>query len=204
MYWKVRKLSLKDIAVQNWPYFALALSVFINLILIVSRPSNSKGMSGELKLNYDKFARDVTIHLLDTSYISYKNSTFLLGGQSLSGGGELERRVLESMKQSGLIAKNSEEMEATGKTLLDSRQVSAVRIDQVDVQPPPAPNKPIPVEVSGVVAIHSAQDSAPTNPVPFHFHYDMALKPGENGQPALGADGKPLPMVVGFREVGGQ
>jgi hypothetical protein len=57
------------------------------------------------------------------------------------------------------------------------------------------------VEVSGVVVIHSAQETNP-NPVPFHFHYDMALKPGENGQAAMGPDGKPLPMVVGFKEVG--
>lgn len=203
MYWKVRKLSLKDMAAQNWVYFALAGSVLLNMLFIATRPSTGKGMTAELKMNYDQFARQVTTHLLDTSYITYKTSTFALAGSGLAGGGELEKRVVEGMKASGLIAKSSEEMEATNKGLLDSRQVSAVRVDNVDVQQPPAPNKPIPVDVSGVVAIHSAQDSTPTNPVPFRFHFDMALKPGENGAPAMGPDGKPLAMVVGFREIGG-
>jgi len=202
MYWKVRKLSLKDLAMQNWVYFALIASVLMNMLGLAMRPSTSKGMTGELKANYDVFARQVTNHLLDTSYITYKSSSYLLGGVDLKGGGELEPHVLEGMKKTGLIAKTAEEMEATGKSLFDSRQVSAVRVDQVDVQPPTSPGKPIPVDVTGMVAIHSAQDSAPTNPVPFHFHFDMALKPGENGQPALGPDGKALPMVVGFREVG--
>ena len=196
MYWKVRKLSLKDMALQNWVYVALVVSALLNLLFIAIRPSVSKGMNGELKANYDVFARQVTNHLLDTSYITYKNSTQLLTS------GELQPLVVEGMKKTALIAKNSEEMEATYKSLYDNRQVSAVRIDQVDVQQPPSPSKPIPVDVTGVVAIHSAQDSAPTNPVAFHFHYDMALRPGEKGEAALGPDGKPLPMVVGFREIG--
>jgi hypothetical protein len=198
MYWKVRKLSLKDMALKNWVYVALVFSVMGNMLGIAMRPSVGKGMTGELKLNYDQFARQVTSHLLDTSYITYKASTIALGGPQLQGGGELEKHVLEGMKQTGLMAKSSEEVEALGKGLYDTRTVAAVRIDGVNIGTPPA-NKPVPVDVSGVVVIHSSQETNP-NPVPFDFHFDMALKPGENGQAAVGPDGKPLPMVVGFKE----
>lgn len=199
MYWRVRKLSLRDMAMKNWVYGALVVSVLANMLGIAMRPSGGKGMTVELKANYDQFARQVTSHLLDTSYITYKASTIALGGQSLHGGGELENRVLEGMKLSGLMAKSQEEVEALSKGLYDSRTVSAVRIDGVDIGTPP-PNKPIPVDVSGVVVIHSSQETNP-NPVPFQFHFDMALKQGENGQAAVGPDGKPLPMVVGFKEL---
>ncbi|HEY9759457.1 MAG TPA: hypothetical protein V6C97_30140 [Oculatellaceae cyanobacterium] len=194
MYWRVRKLSVKDLALQNWVYLALLVSVSMNMLFIAMRPSASKGMDKELQLNYNQFARTVTTHLLDTSYITFKDSTKQLGS------GELQPLVLDGMRKNNLIAKSDSEMEATYKDLYETRRVSAVRIDSVDVAQA-APGKPIPVEVAGVVVIHSSSDATPPNPVPFKFHYDMALRVSDKGEPVPGPDGKPLPMVVGFRDI---
>ena len=92
MYWKVRKLTLKDMLMQNLSRLLLVFSVFINVLLIASHPSPSKGMTNELAANYKTFAKQVTQHLLDTSYLSYKQSTTDL----LTG--ELDQRVIEGMK----------------------------------------------------------------------------------------------------------
>ena len=195
MYWKVRKLSVKDLALQNWVYLALLVSVLMNMLFIAMRPSSAnKGMDKELQLNYNQFARTVTQHLFDTSYITFRDSTKQLCS------GELQPLVLDGMRKTGLIPKNDAEIEATYKDLFDTRRVSAVRIDSVDVLQA-APGKPIPVEVGGVVVIHSSSEATPADPYPFKFHYDMALRVGDKGEPATGPDGKPLPMVVGFRDI---
>jgi len=194
MYWKVRKLTLKDLLWQNLSKLLLVFSLFLNVLLVLSHPAPSKGLSKELSANYKSFARRVTQHLLDTSYVSYKTSTTELMS------GELDQRVIQGMKERELLAKNADEMEATYKKLYDNRQLSAVQIKEVVVGAPP-PGKPIPVEVRGMVAVHAA-DSGITNPVPFHFHYDMALRMGEDKKtPLVGEDKLPLPLVVGFIEV---
>jgi hypothetical protein len=194
MYWKVRKLTLKDMLMQNLTKLILVFSVFLNVLLIATHPSPNKGLTKDLAANYKAFAKQVTQHLLDTSYVSYRQST----AELLSG--ELDHAVIEGMKQRELLAKSADEVDATYKKLFDNRQLSAVQIKDVAVGTPP-PGKPIPVEVRGMVAVHAA-DSGITNPVPFHFHYDMALRMGDDKKtPLLGEDKKPLPVVVGFREV---
>ena len=94
-----------------------------------------------------------------------------------------------------------DELNATVKTLTDERQVSAVRIDEVHTGDPEGKSGYVPAEVKGVVAIHSAEESGPTGPVPFRFRFLLGLRAGKNGQPMLAADGKtPLPVVVGFED----
>jgi hypothetical protein len=152
-------------------------------------------MPKDLKANYEQFARTVTTHLLDASYINYKANTIAL----LSG--ELNKNVIDWMRrpENGYIARNSGEMEQETKDLYEQRQVCSVRIDQVNIDVP-GKNKPVSAEVSGVVALHSTKEDA-TNPVPFHFVYLMDLRTNPDGTLQSGDDNRPLPRVVGFREI---
>lgn len=197
MYWRVRKLSLSEIVEKFWIHAALIVSVCLNIMLIASRPNLKTMVPKDLQANYEQFARTVTAHLLDSSYISYKDSTNAL----LTG--ELAPPVIKWMRDHELLARNQGEADATAKTLYDQRQVSAIRIDNVIQLEPDRAGAPIPVEVRGCVVIHSAQDNGPTDPVPFHLRYFMALRPNpeEQGKPLLDQYGKPVPYVVNFQEL---
>jgi len=194
MYWRVRQLSVSELFTRYWVHIALMVSLFFNFVLFVSRPDPNKGLPKEVKANYEQFARLVTTHMLDTSYITYKQSTaFLLSG-------ELNKNVIDWMKKNELLAKGPDEVEQMAKTLYDQRQVSSVRIDNVQVNEP-GKNQPVSVDVTGVVAIHSAQDGGPTNPVPFHFLFYMDLRHRPDGTLILTEDNKQIPEIVDFKEI---
>jgi hypothetical protein len=194
MYWRVRQLSISELLTRYWVALALMASLFFNFVLVVSRPDPNKGLPKEVKANYELFGRLVTTHMLDTSYITYKQSTaFLLSG-------ELNKNVIDWMKKNDLLAKGPDEVEQMAKTLYDQRQVSSVRIDTVQVNEP-GKNQPVSVDVTGVVAIHSAQDGGPTNPVPFHFLFYMDLRHRADGTLILTEDNKQIPEVVDFKEI---
>ncbi len=199
MYWRVRRLSVKEVAERYWVGLALLASLVLNFMLFVTRPDPNKGLSKDVKANYEQFVRNVTAHLLDSSYISYKDST-----AQLLNSGELTRSVIDAMRRGELIGKSNEEIDQTAKLLYEQRQVAAIKIDQVQVtEPPPTSGQPISAEVSGQVAIHSAADNGPTNPVPFHFLFFLDLRHNSDKSLILGADGKPMPEVVSFKELQG-
>lgn len=198
MYWRVRRLSIKELLEKYWVNIALMASLLLNFMLWVTRPDPNKGIPKDVKANYEQFVRNVTGHLLDSSYISYRDSTALL-----LNSGELTRQVIDWMRKNELIGKSSEEIEQTAKTLYEQRQVAAIKIDQVTVQEPTANQPLVTADVTGQVAIHSAADSGPTNPVSFHFLYFMDLRHNPDKSLIMGPDNKPMPEVVGFKELQG-
>lgn len=194
MYWKINKITPDQLFRQYGAHLLLIFAGLIIVILIATRPSTPK-VSGEMKLGFEEFAKAVTMHLLDTSYISYTDSTFALMN------GELAPSVLNKLRQQETLAKNEDEIRATAKTLSDSRQVSAVKIERI-VTSELDPRGLVPVEVSGVVAIHSADESGPTGPVPFDFKYLIGVRIAPDGKPMMGPDAKtPVPMVTDFQDV---
>jgi hypothetical protein len=196
MYWRVRRLSIKELAERYWVNLALIVSLVMNFMLWVTRPDPNKGIPKEVKANYEQFVRTVTAHLLDSSYISYKDST----AQLLSSG-ELTRPVIDWMRKNELIGKSNDEIDQTAKSLYDQRQVAAIKIDQVNVVEP-GPGQPVTADVTGQVAIHSAADDK-TNPVSFHFLFFLDLRHNADKTMINGPDGKPMPEVVGFKEIQG-
>ena len=104
------------------------------------------------------FAKQVTTHLLDTSYINYTEST-----QRLQG--ELADSVKIRLRQDGVLPGTAEEMKANLMEFSKARRVCAMQFKQVDVKDP-TPQGMMPVEVQGVVAVHSAEESAQQ---PFHL-----------------------------------
>lgn len=176
MYWRVRKVGVDQIVRMYGLHALLVVSVLANLLLVATRPDPKKFISTEQKTGFENFARTVTQHILDTSYISYSSSTKALIGTG-SEPGELSKTVIDGMKKQELLAKTWDELKATQKTLEDQRQVSAVRIDEVtqgeleNVTLGQAQVPLVPVVVKGVVAVHSAEEQGPSGPVPFRFKY---------------------------------
>lgn len=197
MYWRVRKSSVDQLVRQYGVHVLLVFSVLMNVLLVVTRPNPGKTVSKEARVNYENFARTVTQHLLDTNYISYKESTLALIEK------ELAPPVVQVLSKNGMLAATQDELAAQAKSLSDSRQLSAIRIDEVTSSEPN--NKGlIPMDVRGVVAIHSAEESGPSGPVNFKFRYLIGNKSDKNGQPVMGPDGKPMALVAGFEDMSGK
>jgi len=193
MYWRIRRVSPEQVVKTYGVHAFLAVSLLVNAFLLITRPNPQKQVSGELKTNLDVFARNVTQHILDTSFISYESSTRAL----LPTGkvpGELAPPVVALLKSREQLPKTLEDLRATARTLESQRQVSAVRIDSV-TQGEPDDKSLVPLDVTGVVAIHSADESVSGNPVPFRFVFKvgMAANPQNPEQKR--------PIVVEFRDM---
>ncbi|HEY9772311.1 MAG TPA: hypothetical protein V6C81_00720 [Planktothrix sp.] len=194
MYWRVRKVTPEQIARQYGIHAALFVSVLFNVILFTTRPAAPK-VAPEIKVSYEQFARQVTQHLLDTSYISYADSTLALLRDELAPG------VKKQLIAQEMLAKNEDDLRSTAKTLIEQHQVAAIKITEClpsDLDQ----NGMLPVEVRGIVAIHSAQESGPSDPVHFDFKFKIGGRAGPDGKPMLSSDGKtPVPCIVEFQDV---
>jgi hypothetical protein len=191
MYWRVRTISANDLLKKYGVHIALIVSIFLNVILALTRPNPNAGVIKNAQQNFKPFAETVTRQLLDSSYISYEQST-----NALARSGELAREVVVQLQKQDKLPKTLDEIKATVRTLTEQKQVSAVRIDSVSPGEPNAKGL-IPMEVTGVVAIHSAEESGPTDPVPFRFRYLLGFRqnPDEPNNP-----NSQLPIVAAFSE----
>ena len=100
MYWRVRKLTVDQLVRKYIVHALLIVSALANVVLIVLRPSLPK-MSADTKVGFEQFVRTVTEQLLDTSYISYKNSTV-----ALLQGGSLAPSVINGLRQQEMLAED--------------------------------------------------------------------------------------------------
>jgi hypothetical protein len=188
MYWRVRKIDPGEVFKQYGVHMCLLVSMFANFVLITTRPATPK-MAIETSAAVENLVRHVTQHLLDTSYITYADSTNALTN------GELSPRAIEKLRQSGvMIPKTYDELRAQGQKLEEAREVACVRIEKIDAQEATPKDPRIPFIVKGKVAIRSSQEGGPTEPVPFVFRYLIGAKAGEDGQQVL-ENGLPVPIV---------
>jgi hypothetical protein len=179
MYWKVRKVTPEQMMRQYGVHILLAISLVGNFMLFVTRPKKET-VSKEMKNDFGNFAKSVTTHLLDTSYINYIESTARL--QS-----ELSDSVKQRLRADGILPATEQDLRANHMEFSKSRRVCAMQFKQVDVRDPNQ-NGMIPVEVQGVVAVHSADESAQQ---PFHLAFMIGLRKGE----------PPTPVVVGMQDL---
>lgn len=193
MYWRVRKVGPEQMFKQYGVHVGLAFSVLVNLILITTRPATPK-VSPEIKMSFEEFAKTVTRHLLDTSYITYSDSTVSLLN------GELAPPVIEGLKRDDILPKNEQDLLARAKDLSTKRQVSAVKIEKV-MPGELDPRGLLPVEVKGVFIIQSTEESGPPGPVPFDFKYTIGGRMNQDGTPMMMADGHtPMPCISNFQD----
>lgn len=179
MYWRVRKITPEQMLKQYGIYIVVVVSLFGNLLQFISRPKKEV-VTAQMKNDFGVFAKQVTTHLLDTSYINYTESTSRLKG-------ELSDAVKQKLAQDGVLPRTMEEMKANLMEFSKSRRVCAMQFRSVDIREP-TPQGMVPVEVQGVVAVHSADESAQQ---PFHLVYMVGLRKGD----------PPSPVVVDLQEM---
>ena len=80
MYWRVRKITPEQLLRQYSIHIIVVVSLFGNLIQFISRPKKEV-VTNQMKNDFGVFAKQVTTHLLDTSYINYTESTSRLQGE---------------------------------------------------------------------------------------------------------------------------
>jgi hypothetical protein len=86
------------------------------------------------------------------------------------------------------LPRNINELKATAKTYMAQKRVSAVRIDEVTQKD--ADNRGlVAVDVTGVVAVHSAEEAGP-DAVHFHFRYLLGFRPNTQ-----------IPLVAKFQDL---
>lgn len=186
MYWRVRNVTPEDLMRQYGVHIALIVSILVNVGLFLTRPDPKKNVAKPLKDQFTNFARQVTNHILDNSYVSFEQSTMELLSK------ELAPSVKQQMMKAELLPKSMDEVKATARTLEQQRQITAVRIDAINQAEPNAQGL-IPVEVRGVVAKYSAEESGPPAPQPFTFKFLMGQTKGPDGPEDL------RPIVAAFQ-----
>jgi hypothetical protein len=164
MYWRVQKVGPEQLIKSYGVHILLILSICANGVLWLSRPQ--KTMPNEVKQDIETFVRQVTNHLLDTSYLSCElNMTALRG--------ELDPPLARNLTQQGILPKDSQDMHALVMDMAERKQICAVRIDKIQVGEPNQRGL-IPVGVQGVCAIHSAAETAERA---FTFQYLIGQHP---------------------------
>lgn len=197
MYWRVRRISPEQVARQYGVHAVCAVSILMNAFFIITRPNPKKDVSAEMKTNLDQFARNVTQHILDSSFISYESSTRALLASPMGGPGELAPSVVQQMRKGEQLPKTLDDLKATARTLQAQRQVSAIRIDGVNIGEPDERGL-VPIMVAGAAAIHSADETVSGNPVPFRFSYKVGMY-GPPNQPEI----PKRPIVLELRDLSG-
>jgi hypothetical protein len=158
MYWKIQKVGPEQLVKTYGLHVLLLASVILNGVLWLSIPK--KSMSAETKMGIDVFARNVTCHLIDSSYITCQKNLMDLRS-------ELAPDILNRMIQGKELPANESEVQGMVRETTEHKRVCSVRIDSVKVGDPNAQSM-IPVRVEGVCAIHSADETSERN---FAFQY---------------------------------
>ncbi len=169
MYWRVNNVTPEMLMRMYGVHVALGICVIVIVLQFITRPDPKKLVNTQVKTDFDHFARAVTTHLLDSSYISVEQNTTALVS------GELAPSVVQQLKQAGIVPNSMDEMKAQARTAADERRVCSVRIDSVNLGDPNQQGL-VPVDVAGLVAIHSASGSE--DPKQFRFKYLV----GQNSQ----------------------
>ncbi len=167
MYWRIRSLTPEQLIRQYGLHLLLIVSFFFNTVLFLTRPAQSKKVSGTLRRSFEQLARDVTQQLLDKSYLNFEKNTIML-----LTAGELDPPLVRTMKQNGLLPDSQENFKAMIRSLTDEKMVAAVRIDQIIVGEP-TQNNLQPLDVGGVMATHSASGADQHT---FHIRYIMGQR----------------------------
>ncbi len=167
MYWRIQKIDNQKIIKQVLIPVALVISVLLNGYFINTNSKKKSQLSQVQKESFASLAKNVTIHFLDTSYINYKQNTFALMH-------ELAPSLIQKLRANEELPASDQQLEATYQEYLTKRRISALRIDN-ESQGDPDNNGFVPVDVSGVIVVSSADESDTSDPKPFHFRYLIGM-----------------------------
>lgn len=148
MYWKVRKIT-PDLIFRRYGVHAILIVSALFNVFLFTKVNASKAMGATQKLDYDKFVRQVTGHLFDANYLTYEDS--MVAMQS-----ELGPNVQQMLQSDSTLPKNAEDMKGMSRQLAESKSVSCVRFERVEVGQPDSKGF-LPVDVKMSIAVHDAQ-----------------------------------------------
>src|SRR5579883_1414246 len=141
-------------------------------------------LNADKKSDYTAFVKQVTEHLLDTSYINYAQSTMLLNQ-------ELHPALQNRLRQQGVLPESDAAYKANLMDYQKSRRVVAVKFNAIDLKDLTKDGM-LPVDVQGDVAMHSADEAATQ---PFHFLFVVGMRPGPT------PSDPPMPVVVDMQDL---
>jgi hypothetical protein len=185
MYWRVRKIGPEQVARQYGVHAVLIVSLLFNVVLFM-KGSASKAVTNAQKIELDKFARQVTTHLYDANYLTFKDSMESLAGR------ELGPTALNKLRGDGTVPRSREELKAIELEMKDKKSVSCVKIVDCSVGQPDSKGF-VPVDVRMQVVVHDVEG---VRPVALNLKYicGMAIRKGEQ---------TPEPIIVDFQAAPG-
>lgn len=124
--------------------------------------TSSAGLSNVEKAGTEKFAKQVAMHLLDTSAETYEYCVNMLMN------GELAPEAVAHLQKTGLLPKNLQEQKAQAKSLAEKQQINMVNIDQTVVHKKNAQGL-VPCDLFGVITSYSKKNRAGASASPFEM-----------------------------------
>ena len=167
MYWRIQKIDNQKIIRQVVIPVALVVSLGVNFFFISNNLKKKSILSQGQKESFASLAKNVTIHFLDTSYITYKYNTMCLMR-------ELSPSLIQKLRAAEELPQTEQQLESTAQEYATKRRVSAIRIDS-ESQGDPDNSGFVPVDVSGITVVSSADESDTSEPRPFHFRYLIGM-----------------------------
>jgi hypothetical protein len=171
MYWRIRKIT-PDLVVKRYGVYAVLIVSLLANIGLYTRVSTAQGMSSVQKTDYDRFARQVTQHLFDATYLTVEDSMLALNN-------ELGPVAQQKLRQSEIIPKSDEDMHAISRQLADTKSVSSVKFDNCTVGDPLTQGNykgMLPVDLKVEVLVHDTDGVRPTN-LKLRYYMGMATNP---------------------------
>jgi hypothetical protein len=184
MYWRIKKIT-PEIVMRQYGVHAILIVSVIGNIFLFTRVSASHAMSTTQKLDYDKFARQVTNHLFDASYITVDDSMAALEKEL----GPQAKGILRKME---IIPKDADDLKAISRQLLETKSVSCVKFEEVNVGQPTAQGF-LPVDVKMQVVVHDTSGVRPT-PMKLRYYCGQATNKQTNESYPVVVDLKQLDM----------
>lgn len=153
MYWRVRKLGPEQIARKYGIHAALIVSVIFNLVLF-TKVNSARAVTGAQKSDSEKFAKQVTAHLYDASYLTFADSMSALTS-------ELAPNALKKLTADGTVPRSMDELKTVQRELQDKKSVSCLKMDDVNVAAPDG-NGMLPIDMKVNIIVHDSEGVRPT------------------------------------------
>ncbi len=172
MYWRVRRVTPQELVKRYSLYVLLAASVLFNGFQYLMTPKKSK-VSEQMKVDMVTFAKNVTTHLLDGSYINYMDCTSALNE-------ELDSKTITKLRSMGVLPASDADLKARLFDAQKSLRVCSIKFKDVSTGEPVGEAGLLPVHVYGTIAVHSTDESGAHN---FHMQYLLGWVATEEGAP---------------------
>lgn len=178
MYWRIRKLT-PDMIVKRFSVYAfLIVSVLFNLVLFGRVNASKAAVAPTQRVDFEKFARQVTQHLFDANYLTIDDSMRQLSAEIIGP-------ARKKLQDSEVIPKTEEEVRAIARQLDEKKSVSCVKFERLQlgdkpVDRPVAPGQMVamqPVDLKVQIIVHDAEG---VRPATMNLRYYLAYAPGAN------------------------